>query len=694
MAIDILHYVLRHPKTEEWLKHKAHDWLPAFFSRHDLTPEENLLIDQKNALQTALMGKDLGKLAETLDLFPHLINQPLNNGEIPITFAVKQNLQDKIDLLLERGADPTCKDRIGLNALDIALQTQEKELFAKLIANKLGTIADTKQFIHTLDGTIVSGSAAKSELKNLEADAKKARAELEKIQLPLEDKALLHIVLKGDFVQFKQKATLEKVTQLAEKLEGDQLFQAAILGSPLILDALLSMGHPFSERSYLPSQHPMRFAFCSRHPVEAYIPLFSKFQFDIHALASEKDYEANNSYAQQATRFALNTFHSLETSLPSLSKWNIDKALPMPLPPTKEKVTYFDLLVYQKKQNSQNMDPLAVTGWDIAFATFSLLSFAANYQYLPLPQSATPWVRTGLNAANYLQCVSLLLFKLSYSREGKLGAAFQQLMTHYVVSLFMPVRIYYASMTVYSALKTCLEHKYRSYGDLCKKMIVQLPATAEIAHHTYDTVTPYLKGLYNQFFGIVETRNYNWNMPSSQSPKTKRNSKPTSTAIETKTSRPMLENTPFMKAFGESTLKTHPTTSTKTRWNQPNENTGIIGQRFNNDIWLYEGQVPMKSTTVSGAIELGKDFHQESEWFKNAIQGTPLEQAYRNTHLQAAAAGELKEFRNGFSIQGGFRVDFTGLSAAKHFVETIAEGGARFEKINSMPEPKQLPNGS
>ncbi len=449
MASLVFDFIVNRPETREWLKHKAHDWLPAYFSRYDLTPEENLLVDQKNALQAALVDKDPNKLIEILDLFPHLINQPLNNGEIPIAFAVKQNLQDKIDTLLAKGADPTCKDRIGLNALDIALQKREKELFAKLIANKFDTKTGADQFIKALDSVVVTGSAAKNELKTIIAEASATRAELEKIKLKGDVSKLFQAILKGDFVQFKQIATPEKMTELSEKVTSQQLLTAAILGSPLVLEAMLSIGFQPPEIDSF-SQHPMRFALCSRHPIEAYIPLFDKFKFDIHSLTTSK-----------------------------------------------ESVSYFDLVVYQKMQNAQNMDPLAVTIWDVAFAAFSLLSFAANHQYIPLPTSAIPWARTALIGANHLQAISLLLFKLSYSREGKVSAAMQQLMTHYVISRFLPVRLYYAFMTVYSGWATCREHKYRSYGDLFKKMIIQVPAAAEVAHHTWNVATAYLKSRIN-----------------------------------------------------------------------------------------------------------------------------------------------------------------------------------------------------
>ena len=63
-------------------------------------------------------------------------------------------------------------------------------------------------------------------------------------------------------------------------------------------------------------------------------------------------------------------------------------------------------------------------------------------------------------------------------------------------------------------------------------------------------------------------------------------------------------------------------------------------------------------------------------------------------HLQVAASGQLKEYSNGFSVQAGFRADFTGISALKHFMDTIVEGGAHFEKINNLPAPAALPSGS
>ncbi|MFK5283165.1 hypothetical protein ACI3PL_26700, partial [Lacticaseibacillus paracasei] len=84
----------------------------------------------------------------------------------------------------------------------------------------------------------VTGSAAKNELKTIIAEASATRAELEKIKLKGDVSKLFQAILKGDFVQFKQIATPEKMTELSEKVTSQQLLTAAILGSPLVLEAM------------------------------------------------------------------------------------------------------------------------------------------------------------------------------------------------------------------------------------------------------------------------------------------------------------------------------------------------------------------------------------------------------------------------------------------------------------------------
>lgn len=204
---------------QQLIKKKAHTWLPAYFSRYELTPEEKLLNDKRAIFEEALQSQELAKVDEVLDLFPEILNEPLNNGEVAINYAVKKNLNSVISALLARGADPKTKDRFGLNAIDIALQKQDKALFAQLISNTTN-FENKEEFIDALDRTVVTGAAAKTCLANLHHEGKSTYLKLfqlkfesekeksifssftetkEQKQILQEKKELLALILRGPF---------------------------------------------------------------------------------------------------------------------------------------------------------------------------------------------------------------------------------------------------------------------------------------------------------------------------------------------------------------------------------------------------------------------------------------------------------------------------------------------------------------
>ncbi len=686
MLIDQL---LKSEQFKQFIKEKAHTWLPAYFSRYELTPEERLLNMKKDALQKALVDTDPSKLEELLDLFPELVNQPLNNGELAINFAVKQNLVHTISMLLEKGADPKAKDRSGLNSIDIALQKRDKVLFSQLVSNAT-SMNDSDAFIKALDSTVVTGVSASHCLDNLKLEVKAATAELlslkfeseknesavealtksfEKRDLLRKQKMLFQTILAGNFVSFKQNAKKEDIEALFKEVGSENLLKAAVLGGSLILDQILKMGIKFDKHLGDSTTHPLRFAFNSNDPIETFIPLFEKFDFDIHSVAS---------------------VHRDAGSMPRFY-------------PELDEVSYFQLMVFQKLKNAQDMDPIAVTGWDIAFATFSLCSFLVNYNHQIVPTTLIPFIRLGLNCSNYIQAISLLVFKLSYTREGKLDQAFKQLMTHYMVSQFFPVRIYYAGMTLYSAFKTCYDHRYRSYQDLCKKLIVQVPAATEVVHYTASSVYPRIKAIYESYFGGVKETHYNFNTPPPPPPPSDRNLKNNgsmgSSLVKNRRDffEQHLENTPFMKQFGEESAEA-------TRYKPAPDQEGsqtlagptVTGTVFQGNQWAYapaRGQEPLNVKTASAAIELGKQFHQDTAWYKE-IEGTPLERMYNDIHFQAAATGSIKNYNDGFSLEGAFRVDLKGRSAFEDFVRTLIEGGARFELANANKKAIEASKGT
>lgn len=660
---------------QQLIKKKAHTWLPAYFSRYELTPEEKLLNDKRAIFEEALQSQELAKVDEVLDLFPEILNEPLNNGEVAINYAVKKNLNSVISALLARGADPKTKDRFGLNAIDIALQKQDKALFAQLISNTTN-FENKEEFIDALDRTVVTGAAAKTCLANLHHEGKSTYLKLfqlkfesekeksifssftetkEQKQILQEKKELLALILRGPFVKLKQVATLDKLKELEKEVGAENFFNAAVFGGPLILGQIVKMGFEFPKHEGESSKHPLRFAFCSNGPIEAFIPFFDKLGFDIQSTASS---------AKEPGR------------IPYLS-------------PELEEVSYFELLVYKKIKNAKDMDPIAVTGWDIAFATFSLCSFLVNYNYQYLPQPLVPFLRLGLSCANYAQAISLLVFKLSYTREGKFNAAISQLMTHYMVSQFFPVRIYYAGMTLYSALKTCYDHRYRSFSDLSKKLIVQIPAATELVHYTYSSVVPRVQELYDKYFAPTKQSHYNFNQPpppKSPSSNSKAQNSGSSVQVYDPSDQPMLENTPFMKKFGKESAKAmlyEPNARQETALTS--DKPTALGTIFNGDEWLYADSkniAPRKVETAAGALEFGREFHKDTPWYKE-IKGTPLEKAYNEMHLQAAATASVKQYKDGFSMQGAFRIDLKGQSAFEHFVRTVIEGGAMYEIANA-----------
>lgn len=672
----LIEELVKSHQFQKLIKEKAHTWLPAYFSRYELTPEEQLLISKKGALESALQSQDLAKVDEVLDLFPELLNQPLNNGEVAINYAVKNNLNNVIAALLARGADPKTKDRFGLNAIDIALQKQDKALFAQLITIA-STLEEPQEFVRALDSTVVTGISAKLCLDKLQLDlqatrnmlttlkfeSEKNKSYLSSLSDTKEEKKALKdkkdffaTILKGDFVKFKQTATLEKLKEVEEEVGAEIFFQAAILSGSLILDQILKMGFEFPKHEGESTTHPLRFAFCSKDPIEAFVPFFDKLGFDVHSLASlHKD-------AGRISYFS----------------------------PECDEVSYFELLVYQKLKNAQEMDPIAVTGWDIAFATFSLCSFFINYHSQYVPQSLIPFLRLGLNCANYSQAISLLVFKLSYTREGKVNAALSQLMTHYMVSQFFPVRIYYAGMTLYSAMKTCYDHRYRSFADLSKKLIVQIPAATEFIYYTYTAVVPKIQKLYDDYFGPTKQKHYNFNEPSpppkKPTPGSKGADSDSSVQVFKPENEPMLENTPFMEKFGNNSAQAmlyNPNARSDSA-TSTDQHTAL-GTIFNGKDWIYDdsnGHSPKSVESFSAALEFGKDFHKNTPWYQH-IKGTPLENTYRNTHLQAAATASVRNYRDGFSVQGAFRIDLKGKSALEHFVRTVIEGGAMHELVNA-----------
>lgn len=164
--------IIENQTFREFIKSKAHNWLPAYFSRYNLTQQENLEISKKAVLEEDLLDGSLQRLQDTLDRFSEILNQLLNNGELAIIFAVKKGLAEMIEKLLKRGADPNSKNRLGLNSLDIALQKQDRDLFAKLIAYK--TAIDIEgDFLKALDRTVVIGYSAQTSLTQLETTPKK-----------------------------------------------------------------------------------------------------------------------------------------------------------------------------------------------------------------------------------------------------------------------------------------------------------------------------------------------------------------------------------------------------------------------------------------------------------------------------------------------------------------------------------------
>lgn len=158
------------------------------------------------------------------------VNDLLPNGELPLHFAICTNNQDAVQTLLEYDANPDIKNvDDGLNAIDLAILVENKNLLACILAKKMGK--ELKEVEKQLDCKITSEHI--NVLKTKIQDLVKTAAET-----PYEHERNAY---KGELDKLKAEHLPHYATLIYNK--GFRPIHFAILGNqPTAIEQLFNVG--------------------------------------------------------------------------------------------------------------------------------------------------------------------------------------------------------------------------------------------------------------------------------------------------------------------------------------------------------------------------------------------------------------------------------------------------------------------
>jgi ankyrin repeat protein len=163
VAADLSEERLQH-RLEGGLNDKTNFYLSAIETKleeHGLSTSSPVAIAE--FLQTRIGRRDLPSVAQLLNDYPDLINQPSFAGVLSLNVAILEDYAPIIDLLLESGANLRRTDFVGVGPTLTALPVGNKELLARLLTkgaspNETDIYGNSALFLAILQRSIVAAA--------------------------------------------------------------------------------------------------------------------------------------------------------------------------------------------------------------------------------------------------------------------------------------------------------------------------------------------------------------------------------------------------------------------------------------------------------------------------------------------------------------------------------------------------------
>lgn len=226
-------------------------------------PPQNSLLDFQNSIKQGNLNLATKLISTNLP-----VNSPLPNGELPLHFAVRENRQDIVLILLAEGADPEMKDFQHLTAIDHAVLMKNDSMLAHILGQKLG-----KEFKEIQEQIKCKGSAShvnqlKSKIKKIstvdvqnltpinraayngDIDTLSKLSPKSVNDLDTQGLAPIHYAILGG-----HSIAFEKLVELGSNIhainrEGDSLLHFAVISqSPQILHKLILSGNNLNKQN-------------------------------------------------------------------------------------------------------------------------------------------------------------------------------------------------------------------------------------------------------------------------------------------------------------------------------------------------------------------------------------------------------------------------------------------------------------